>query len=179
MSKTLTRDEVVESFQFDIAYVPSKFDPKGENRLNYRVKVSKGAQTVYDGPYSMGLAHIPNYNALLKATNSTYSRTTLDGERLFNQVLANGKSIKQISYNNWLSGEPILPARLDVMHSLIMDGYADDARSYEEWAGDYGYDTDSIKGLRVFEACAEVGRALRVTMGAEWVMAARGAFQDY
>src|SRR5215469_3741015 len=65
-----------------------------------------------------------------------------------------------------LSGEP--PAG-DVLSSLLMDasGY-DNARSFEEWAGEYGYDTDSRKAERIYRQVEAQTAKLRKFLGDDY-----------
>lgn len=53
------------------------------------------------------------------------------------------------------------PTAAEVLESLVSDalGYRN-ARSFEEWAGDYGYDTDSRAAYRTFEACRRISERL-------------------
>jgi hypothetical protein len=53
------------------------------------------------------------------------------------------------------------PTAAEVLECLIDDanGYRN-ARSFEEWAGEYGYDTDSRAAYRTFEACRRVSERL-------------------
>lgn len=178
MSQPMTREQVVDTFDFTIAYIPSTWSK--DAMLKYHVVITtkgKRPAAVYDGPYSMGLGHIPNYNKLLSTTNSNWSRMTLDGERLINSILADGKA--PINGNPISPRQRILPSHQDIIYSLLMDSEADNYTDYESWAHDFGYDPDSIKGLRVYEECCRIGRALRTNLGVEWLDEARNAFQDY
>ena len=58
------------------------------------------------------------------------------------------------------------PTTSAVLGSLIMDasGY-DDARTFENWCAMYGYDTDSRKAERTYNAVAEATKALRSLLG--------------
>ena len=57
----------------------------------------------------------------------------------------------------------------DVLANLCMDasGY-DNARTFEEWAGEYGYDTDSRKAEAMYRLVAEGAKALRQLLGADY-----------
>lgn len=54
------------------------------------------------------------------------------------------------------------PTISDVLGCLLMDAseFVDSAPSFEEWAGNYGYDTDSISALRIYESCKEMAAKL-------------------
>lgn len=70
------------------------------------------------------------------------------------------------------------PSIADVLHSLLMDAEAIDAGSFEEWAGDLGYDTDSRKAEGIYRECLETGLKLRAMLGDEIINRLRDALQD-
>jgi hypothetical protein len=58
------------------------------------------------------------------------------------------------------------PTTADVLSCLASDSASvDDARSFEEWALDLGFDTDSRKAEKLFRSCAAQARRLRVLLG--------------
>lgn len=61
------------------------------------------------------------------------------------------------------------PELISVLGALISDaaGY-ENARSFEEWCGDYGYDTDSRRAERTYNATAESAKALRRFLADEY-----------
>lgn len=57
-----------------------------------------------------------------------------------------------------LKGEP---KALEVLESLVRDASSyRDARSFEEWAGDLGYDTDSRSAHKTYMACKRISDKL-------------------
>lgn len=63
---------------------------------------------------------------------------------------------------------PPTPKIGDVLDCLASDarGY-DNARSFEDWASDYGYDTDSRKAYGIYQTIAEQAKKLRHFLGDE------------
>ena len=57
-------------------------------------------------------------------------------------------------------GMPLEPEAADVVHSLLLDASARDAGSFEAWADEFGYDTDSREAERTYRACLESARKL-------------------
>jgi hypothetical protein len=53
------------------------------------------------------------------------------------------------------------PTAAEVLECLVSDalGYRN-ARSFDDWAADYGYDTDSRAAYRTFEACRRISERL-------------------
>lgn len=70
-----------------------------------------------------------------------------------------------------VEGEARLPDRptlIGVLYSLQSDASALDASSFEDWAADYGYDSDSRKAEKIYHACLDVGHAMRQLLGADF-----------
>jgi hypothetical protein len=60
------------------------------------------------------------------------------------------------------------PTAADVLDCLASDSAgAENARSFEEWAGEYGYDADSRQAKRIFKAVVRQAVKLREFLGAE------------
>ena len=56
--------------------------------------------------------------------------------------------------------KPVAPRAADVLHSLFLDGEAIN-QSFTDWAGVFGYDTDSIKARDIYDECCKTGEELR------------------
>jgi hypothetical protein len=64
-----------------------------------------------------------------------------------------------------IAGEP---KAVDVLDCLASDAAGiDNARHFEDWCGEYGYDTDSRKAERIYEACRKQAMKLENFLGAE------------
>ncbi len=73
----------------------------------------------------------------------------------------------------------IEPDACDVIASLVMDSDVLDAGTFEEWAGDLGYDADSRKAEATYRACLEIALKLRNGIGEAGLQRLRDACQDY
>lgn len=73
----------------------------------------------------------------------------------------------------------IEPKPLDVIHSLVMDSSVLDYARFEDWASEYGYETDSRKAESTYRACLEIALQLRAAIGESGLSELRDAFQDY
>lgn len=59
-----------------------------------------------------------------------------------------------------------VPTIEEVMDCLASDAAdADNARSFESWCSEYGYDTDSRKAERIYKVCVEQAERLRNLLG--------------
>ncbi len=56
--------------------------------------------------------------------------------------------------------KPVAPELDDLLENLLSDAGAAEM-SFEDWAGDVGYDTDSIKALETYRECQKIAGKLR------------------
>ena len=62
-----------------------------------------------------------------------------------------------------ISGEP---TAADVLNCLASDSASvENARSFEDWASDLGYDPDSRKAKKIFKACEKEAERLKKFLG--------------
>lgn len=60
------------------------------------------------------------------------------------------------------------PGAAEVLDCLISDANGiDNARGFEDWCGEYGYDTDSRKAHRTYTICQRQAERLRKFLGAD------------
>lgn len=66
--------------------------------------------------------------------------------------------------------KPTEPTAADLLESLMLDASSyENAGSFEEWATDYGMDTDSRKAAEVYDTCGRLARDLaRLLGGRPW-----------
>jgi hypothetical protein len=58
------------------------------------------------------------------------------------------------------------PKAADVLWCLVQDAHSyDNASSFEEWCGDYGYDTDSRKAERIYTAVKRSAAKVKQFLG--------------
>jgi hypothetical protein len=156
--------------------VTSRFVPRSLSRdptqpqLNYRVDISltvtPSLVILRDIDYSMGVGHIPNYQkSYASLHNSHYKKRVLD------TICETGFEPLKINYSDpdLPYGNPprpdhrktILPDPHNVIACLFLDASVLNYSTFEDWASDYGYDTDSRKALKAYEDCLRIGLALR------------------
>lgn len=71
----------------------------------------------------------------------------------------------------------IEPTAASVLYSLTMDD--PDGESFEDWANNFGYDSDSIKALETYKSCVRIGEELRRFFTDEQLNNIRELLQDY
>jgi hypothetical protein len=112
-------------------------------------------------PYRMGLAHQRTKCGKPMPTTNRYRPTP---ENVCGHVTCASAGFK-----------PVPPSLYDVLCSLKAD--ATDGRSFSEWCGDYGMDTDSRKALDLYLACEESEVRSRKFFGSDWPLIV--ADEDY
>ena len=159
--------------------VESEFVPYSRSRkakekwlsLNWKVTLKQNGRKILTTDYSAGYAHAPSYN------KRDYN--TVDGRRLVERECETGKAhrigaLGLMPKNN----DSIKPESRDVIYSLITDSDVINYGSFEEWARDFGYNSDSRKDEKIYQQC--LGIALKLNqIGAEALADLQEAFQDY
>lgn len=87
------------------------------------------------------------------------------GARHFVVTLKAGRFSMRVPFSQG-SAHSEEPTAADVLNCLASDaaGY-ENARSFEEWAGEYGYDTDSRKAHKTYQVIAKQAAKLRAMLG--------------
>lgn len=148
----------------DATYLPHK-TPAGESpQLRWRVSVRRNGREFYSTEYSAGCAHSPEYKR--------------SGGRVTAAVVQECDTGWRADRPGWY-GTPVPPPdAADVVHCLLMDASGTD-ETFEEWAGNLGYDPDSRKAEGIFKACRDVAAALRRTFTHEELESLEAAFAGY
>ena len=81
-------------------------------------------------------------------------------------VLRAGHRRMTVYFSKGVGHKGTEPTAAEVLDCLASDAAGvENARSFEEWCSEYGYDTDSRKAERIFKACARQAAALRRLLG--------------
>jgi len=132
--------------------------------LNWFVTVEHKGRAVLRTDYMAGQAHCPAYSAKGLGPRDCVMRATAISE----------ECERGVSH-----GKKILPDTLDVFYSLVMDASVLDSGSFESWAGDFGYDTDSRSAEATYRACLDTALKLRAVIGDEGLRTLQTAFEGY
>ena len=131
---------------YSATFVPFSHSRNAEEKhpsLNWRVTISKGRHTLTTD-YTQGVGYIPGYRYR--------AALTLAGEKIVRLICESGrvpKTYRADPYSTGFSTVPLpAPTLEEVLYSLSLDAGALDAPSFEEWASECGYDTDSRKRRR-------------------------------
>jgi hypothetical protein len=165
---------VARGLTLDVQFVPFSKSPRRDEKhpsLNWNVSLLKNGDCVVTTPYSAGCGHCPSYQ----------QNATVDDAEAVAWECENGKKCKKLHTVEWYlkSGTPILPSIADVLSCLISDGSAVDFSTFEEWAAELGYNSDSRKDEAIYRVCLQIGLSLRNKLGEALLQELRDALQDY
>ena len=81
---------------------------------------------------------------------------------VFKQRSAKNYNTNKIQgYYSQGSGIKSPPKIEDILNALLVDTLGIEGVFYDSWAGEYGYNTDSIKGLEIYQACLKELKQLK------------------
>lgn len=148
--------------------------------LNWRVTVRRAGEQplpnmtrdILTTAYSAGCAHCPSYE---QGNYNANRAAAIEWE------CEHGRKVAAINSQRRFfgTGTPLMPELSDVLYSLVMDADVLDASSFEEWASNLGYDTDSRKAETIYRACLDIALKLRNALGESGLAKLREACQDY
>jgi hypothetical protein len=139
--------------------------------LNWKVTILRNDRSFLTTDYSAGMGHCPSYGIKNKPGTLPYNLTVHGDAAIKNEC--------ETGYSRVTANKPIVPDFADVLHSLVMDSDVIDYPTYEDWAGNFGYDPDSRKGEAIYRACLEIALKMRNAIGEDGLAKLRDAFQDY
>jgi len=154
--------------------------------LNWRVTVKRNGRAVLTTDFNAGCAHAPAYK--LKAPSAALGVN--DKQAMIAWECENGFRARFAPWGISKTGNgsnpdgtrrvfPILPDACDVFYSLATDSSVLDSGTFEEWAEEFGYDSDSRKGEAVYRACLELALKMRNGLGDVGLSTLRESFEGY
>lgn len=179
-------DAYIESLGigYEAAFVPQSISRNaGEARpsLNWKVTLKRGAKKITTD-YSQGAGHIPKSIGPCSKMPGSY-RAALVREREEDAAetgsyAVNLEGLYQVNLKSLHRKKLPAPDSRDVLWSLVLDGTSGEV-CFEEWASEYGYDSDSIAALKVYEACRSTGYSLRRLFSLAELEHLKALFQEY
>ena len=167
---------IADGVSYNAVFVPqSQSRNKDETRpsLNWRVTIAKGNVRL-ETDYMQGCAHIPHYSHAF-AWNAVYDDAVREACETGKSRIIPAKS----AYDAAQGGRAVpipAPEFADVLYCLVADASVIDFPGFEEWAREYGYDTDSRKAEQMYRECLDTALKLRAIVDLD---EAREAFQGY
>lgn len=169
MKTELTSEQRIEALKaLGFALVSGEPFPQERDEfysITFNVKVTFKEKSIYGKTYSLGIGYVDPK----KCRSSEMARNPFSEDEL--GMLYSWQNNPHASFKNKalqcqvaakLAIEQKLKPKLDeVLHSLMLDAECFfNAQSFEEWAGDYGYDPDSRKAEAIYRECDSIGRRI-------------------
>jgi hypothetical protein len=147
--------------------------------LNWIVHVLHKGREILATDYGQGYGHCPAYKNPSKFHDGKHDKYTTD-QRIANEC-EKGRVTKEFGSIGIVSGQQKIPAPdvCDVLYSLCLDSDVLDSSGFEDWAANFGYDTDSRKSEAIYRACLDIALKLRAALGDSILANLRQSFQDY
>lgn len=153
--------------------------------IKYRVELRFNDKPILETNYKLGIGHVDPKKAFIGSVMSR-PRLTSDEE----SILLHWQSHPYAQFKNkklWAdvaaklaTYQKVAPSLPDVVHSLLLDGEPYfNGESFEDWASNCGYETDSRKAEEIYKACMEIGRQLKRGLPHDTITKALEILQDY
>jgi len=180
---TPTLAETAAALGFTIeAGTPTPHNADGWIAIAYPVTLSRHGKPIFSTIYKMGIGHFEKQtlryikksfraieNTIRKNGFSAIFRLQPADQNTALEIITAAARIYKMQ-----------PELADVIAALIMDGSADfDAQSFEDWASNYGYDTDSRTAEKMYSECLRTGQAIRRAVTADELETLRTAAAEH
>lgn len=156
--------------------VGGQVDKEGWQNILYTVTLKMGDRLILTTEYRLGIAHVklaqPGPGVL-----SEDERNMFDAWKTKPSANFIDKELQARVAGKLARAQKVQPQLADVIHSLLLDSSACTV-SFEDWARDCGYDTDSRKAEDIYRKCQEVGFKL-LKLPSDVIEKAREILQDY
>ena len=163
-----------------------KTDEPGWLHFAFAVTVKRaGRSAVIETPYKLGVGHVklpaaPTFEMVHAVGDRCKTENILDALRRGKRIMAGYEREERAIYDAAARKQRLNPKPADVLHSLALDGEAFfDGLTFEDWAANLGYDTDSRKAEAMYRACDETGRRLARMFSRDEIAQLREAASDY
>ncbi len=173
MTPTEKFDQFVKDNNLELSYkfVPFSISRNSEEKdktLNWKVTLkSPKGQMTFD--YQKGIGHLP-YPQGIFTTMKKYQANELN--QVLNDAVEKGVARKITVSNGEVNirmgnAEFPHPKMKEILESLSLDSDSRHYLSFESWAKEYGYDSDSISAKKVYNSCQKIAENLSKVLGGE------------
>lgn len=166
----MTATEFCKKHKVSISSIPvplKESDPK--HSFRYLVSVNYAGKAPQQFEYWKGSGHV-GVRRLVQSTFCPGQNAEYEWVRLNQKELACWQRGYQFNgdYPKTRFAKPIPPQENEVLYCLAMDVQSVlNSPLWEDWANELGYNQDSIKDKKVFEACCETLLKLRNLFGSQ------------
>lgn len=170
-------------FSLEVLSGPNGHVNKDWPCIQFTVRLMFQDKRVLDTDYSLGVGHVhpkQHHNMSVNFLGLTANEGSL---------LMTWQSKPHTNFSNkdtWANvaaklakKEKLTPGLAEVLHSLLLDGSPHfNHQSFEDWAPEFGYDTDSREAERIYRLCDDIGRKLAHAIPQKTLEAAQRITQD-
>lgn len=156
-----------------VPFSQSRNKDNKEKGLNWRVTIKRNGKAILTTDYGAGCGHCPAYK------NAKGSKSSIYNDNRINTECEKGFAVAENSEYTTDRTKPICPDECDVMNSLLLDSQVLDSPSFEDWASELGYDTDSRKAEKIYQQCMQIALQLKAGLGWEVIGLLNQAFENY
>lgn len=172
--------ETLDSLGLSISeeFVPfsqSRNKDEKQPSLNWIVTVLHNGREILKTDYMAGMAHCPGYKAGMRPTLYNMALIEYETEQGYPAYRPHESSPPTRKPKS----QPIKPDAVDLFYSLSRDSDVLDYAGFEDWAFNFGYDTDSRKAESIYRECLEIALKLRAAIGDDGLKTLMTAFEDY
>lgn len=172
---------LIQSFgiTYKAVFVPfSQSRNKNEKHfsLNWLVTIERGSQSITTD-YMQGIGHLAGYSHAAASKLAEYNNVKHAAESGKWDARHNKAGFRTTPQLYW--NKIPAPELVDVMYSLVMDSDVLNYSGFEDWASNFGYDTDSREAEKTYQACLKIALELRAMIGNSGIEKLQEAFQDY
>jgi len=141
--------------------------------FHYQIEVTVDGKSVYSGPYSTGSGNVARFlkekypEAFKGCFNPMSQNRTIFEVETFDKIrTATMKGKDKVAMDGF---KVFYPSIDDVLWLIFVEGAGIDSfTTFEDWASELGYDTDSRKALSTFETCRETAIRLRAVFDSDY-----------
>jgi hypothetical protein len=139
--------------------------------LNWRIALKKGDREILSTDFTAGQASCP-----ADKRKDPYKK-----RELIRWECEHGYEARYWESSGVISSQraPIKPDTSDIVHCLVLDADVLNYATFEEWAENFGYDTDSRKAESIYRTCLETAIKLRARLGEDVLTELQTASQEY
>lgn len=146
--------------------------------IAYRVSLTLNGKEILATDYKLGIGHVKPVK-LFTSNLTTDERSMLETWQRKPYANFINKQLQADVAAKLARQQKVVPELDDVLHSLLLEGETFfNAQSFEDWAGDFGYDADSRKAEGIYRACDSIGRQLAAGIPKAILEKAREIVQD-
>lgn len=142
--------------------------------LNWQVTILKDSKPIWTGDYSAGQGHCPTYKQSAVKTLEYTEKIIHECEKGFKAF-----GFGMVFGLRCRPQDRILPKLRDVLYGISLDSQVIDYKGFEDWASNFGYDTDSRKAEKIYDSCLKSALSFRNGLGDKALRNLSEACQDY